>query len=209
MTRIYAIAAAAAIVGLIGGLWYQSRQGSEDAFAACRTTTVAGGAGAIGGPFELVDETGATVTDSTVIDGPSLLYFGYSFCPDVCPLDLSRNVIAVDMLAEQGIDVKPVFISVDPARDTPAHLAEFTDYLHPDLLGLTGSEEQIRAAVQAYRAYYKIHAPEEDAEDFYLVDHSTFTYLVFPETGFAEFFRRELPPEDLAEKAACFVKAAA
>ena len=201
---IYAGAAAVAVVALIGGTYVMTTRGAEDAFAACRVGAVAGAD--VGGPFTLVSETGQTVTDTDVITKPSLIYFGYTFCPDVCPLDTMRNAIAVDILAEQGHDVQPVFITIDPERDTPQVVAEFTDVMHPEMLGLTGSEEQVDAASKAYRTYYKKHPPEDGEDDYYLVDHSTFTYLVMPETGFAEFFRRDTTAEDLAEKVACFVE---
>jgi protein SCO1 len=209
MLRLYAIAAVAAIVGLTGGLWYASRQGTQDAFAACRGTTGAGGAGQIGGPFTLVDETGKTVTDADVITGPTLIYFGYTYCPDVCPMDLARNVQAVEILEQQGKEVTPVFISVDPGRDTPEHLKQFTDYLHPRLLGLSGSDAELRAASQAYRSYYKINVPEDPADkDYYLVDHSTFSYLMFPGRSLADFYRRDLSSEQMAAQMACFIDAA-
>lgn len=184
------------------------RAGNDDPFAQCRAAQVAGGSAQIGGPFELVSETGETVTDTDVIDEPALLYFGYTFCPDVCPLDAARNAEAVDILERQGLRVKPVFISIDPARDTPEVLSEFTDYLHPRMLGLTGSPEQVKAASQSFRTYYQAQPAEEGAEDFYLVDHSTFTYLVLPEQGFVEFFRRDITADQMAETVACFVKAA-
>ena len=159
----------------------------------------------IGGPFTLVSETGMTVTEADVITKPSLVYFGYTYCPDVCPFDAARNSDAVDILTEQGYDVQPVFITVDPERDTVERVAEFTDFMHPDMIGLTGSPEQVRAASQAYKTYYR----KQDGDDqFYLVDHSTFTYLVLPEQGFVEFFRRETTPEEMAESAACFIDAA-
>ncbi len=180
-----------------------------DPFAACRSAAVAGGAGQIGGPFELVSETGETVTDADVIDRPTLIYFGYTFCPDVCPLDTARNAAAVDILEqEEGEIVKPVFISVDPGRDTPEVLAEFTDYLHPRMVGLTGSPEQVKAASQAYRTYYNAQTSEDEDDAFYLVDHSTFTYLTLPDHGFVEFFRREVSAESMAESVACFIEAA-
>lgn len=208
MIRFYAIAACVCVAALLGGLWYYTRVDAEDAFAACRGSAVAGGAGKIGGPFELVDETGATVTDKDVIIGPTLIYFGYTYCPDVCPMDTARNVEAIELLEERDMAVKPVFISIDPERDTPEQLAEFTDYMHPDLLGLTGTPEQVKAASQAYRTYYKKNPPEDGDEDFYLVDHSTFTYLMFPEQGFADFFRRDITPNQMADKVACFIDAA-
>jgi protein SCO1/2 len=206
MLRLYAILAGAAVVGLVGGLWVATSR-TGDALAACRTGTVAGGAGAIGGPFTLIDENGVTVTDRDVITQPSLIYFGYTFCPDVCPLDVDRNAQAVALLDEQGVEVTPIFITVDPARDTAEVVGEFADNFHERMIGLTGTEEQIAAASKAYRTYYR--KQDGDDPDWYLVDHSTMSYLVFPETGFVEFFRRDVPAETVAEQLACFVKAAA
>ncbi len=207
MTRIYAIIAALVVVlGLGVTAWLAlGGSGSDDRFAQCRGGAVAGGAGSVGGPFTLVSETGETVTDAEVIDKPALIYFGYTFCPDVCPIDNARNVAAVDILKERGIDVKPVFITVDPARDTVEVMREFTDAYHPDLLGLTGSEEQIKAAADAYRTFY---SKQDGADpDYYLVDHTTFTYLTLPGYGFAEFFRRDDTPESVADRVQCYVDA--
>ncbi|MCB2103614.1 MAG: SCO family protein, partial [Rhodobacteraceae bacterium] len=116
---------------------------------------------------------------------------------------MGRNVAAIDVLDEMGYDVTPVFISVDPRRDTPEVLKEWTDYLHPRLIGLTGTPEQIRAAANAYKTYYK--APENPEDEYYLVDHMTQTYLMLPAQGFVEFFSRETSPEAMAESVACFV----
>ncbi|MBR9837654.1 MAG: SCO family protein [Rhodobacteraceae bacterium] len=201
MRWIAAAAAALFLVLMMGGVWYWTRPGG-DVFADCRSSAVAGGAGAIGGPFELVNAQGETVTDAEVFTEPSLVYFGYTFCPDVCPFDVSRNAEAVDLLAERGMSVTPVFISIDPERDTPEVVGDFAHNMHEKMIGLTGSPEQVQAASQAYRTYYK----KQDSEDeFYLVDHSTFTYLVLPEQGFVEFFRRDVTPEQMAEKSACFI----
>ena len=205
MTKYTAVLAGLVVIaglGLTG--WFVMTQGSDDRFANCRQSQVSGGAGSIGGPFTLTDQAGNTVTQADVITGPTLLYFGYTFCPDVCPLDNARNAEVADILEERGIDVTPVFISVDPARDTPDVLQSYTENLHPRMIGLTGSEEQIRAATQAYKVYFRIQ-PAED--EFYLVDHSTFTYLVLPEAGFVEFFRRETAPDEMADSIACFVDA--
>lgn len=201
--RTLAVTVAAALVAMIGGLWFslQSRQ-SDDPFAPCRASTVAGGAGALGGPFELVNASGETVTDADVITEPSLLYFGYTFCPDVCPLDVQRNAVAVDVLEDRGITVTPVFISIDPARDTPEVVGDFAANMHERMIGLTGSPEQVKAASQAYRTYYRA---QESDDDYYLVDHSTFSYLVLPEHGFVEFFRRETAPVQMADRIACFI----
>lgn len=202
--RIAVVSGLVAICALIGGIWYATMpvDTSGDKYAQCRTTQVAGGTEQIGGPFTLVNAQGETVTDQDVITKPSLLYFGYTFCPDVCPLDTARNAEAVDVLREQGHDVTPVFITVDPERDTPEVVGDFAANLHEDMIGLTGSDEQVRAASQAYRTYYR-RQPGDD--EYYLVDHSTFSYLVMPEDGFVEFFRRDLSPEAVAERTSCFL----
>ena len=208
MTRLIAIVATAAVILLLGVSYYMTMLGGDDdQFAQCRASSVAGGAGQIGGPFTLVDETGKTVTDKEVVDQPALIYFGYTFCPDVCPLDAARNAEAVEILESRGKMVKPVFISIDPERDTPEMLAEFTDYLHPRMLGLTGSAEQVKAASKAYRTFYQAQKPAEGEEDLYLVDHSTMSYLTLPEHGFVEFFRRDATAEQMADRIQCFIDA--
>jgi protein SCO1 len=205
MTRFYAGAAAAVVVTLIAAtIWFAFLRGADDPYAACRTTSIAGGSASIGGPFTLVDQSGRTVTDADVITKPSLVYFGYTFCPDVCPLDNARNAEAVDILEEMGLEVTPVFISIDPARDTPEVLADFAENLHPRMIGLTGSDAQVKAASQAYRTFYRV---QDSDDEFYLVDHSTFTYLVLPKTGFVEFFRREVTADEMARTVACFIEA--
>jgi len=208
MTRFFALLSGAAAVGLIGFTWVMTNNAANtDKFAQCRSSQVAGGTSQIGGPFTLMDENGNTVTDKDVIDQPTLLYFGYAFCPDVCPLDNARNAETIDVLESRGRIVKPVFISIDPKRDTPEILADFTDNLHERMIGLTGTPEQIKAASKAYRTYFKVNEPEDGDEDYYLIDHSTFTYLVFPEEGFVEFFRRDLEPEKMADQIGCFLDA--
>lgn len=204
MIRLYSFLALGLIAALLGGLGFMvvSGQGQTD-LAQCRATAISGGAGAIGGPFELVDHTGRTVTDADFADRPVLLYFGYTFCPDVCPLDTARNAQAVDLLAERGFDVTPVFVSVDHQRDTQEALAEFVRFMHPDMIGLTGSEEQIRAAAQAYRVYFAKH---DSDDDFYLIDHSTFSYFLLPGHGFVDVIRRDQSPEQVADTLACFIR---
>lgn len=205
MTKTYAILASmtsAAIIAIIAWVVFFSGK-SDDQFADCRATSVAGGTAAIGGPFTLVDQTGRTVTDKDVFTTPSLLYFGYTFCPDVCPLDNARNAEAADILEELGFEVTPVFISVDPKRDTPTVLADFAANMHPRMIALTGTPEQVKAASNAYRTFYQA---QDSGDDYYLINHSTFTYLVLPGTGFAEVFRRELGADQLAEQTACFLE---
>lgn len=183
MDRKLAMIAAAGLVLLLAGTaWMAFRPGAG---GPCPGSSVAGSA--IGGPFTLIDETGQEVTEAEVIDGPALIYFGYTFCPDVCPFDAARNAEAVDILAARGKVVKPVFVSVDPARDTPEVMAEFTDYIHDDMLGLTGSPEQISDAAKAYKVFYR--ARIEDDPDYYFVDHTALSYLMTPENGLLAFFR--------------------
>lgn len=203
MMKVYAGAAVAIVAGLLGGsaYWVYSNQ-SGDVFAQCRGGQVGGGS--IGGPFTLVNGNGETVTDKDVITKPTLVYFGYTFCPDVCPLDNVRNAEAVDILEEMGLDVTPVFISIDPTRDTPEVMAEYTSIMHPKMIGLTGSEEQVKAASLAYKTYYK---KQDAVDDYYLVDHSTFTYLMLPDVGFVDFFKRETTPDEMAQTVACFLGA--
>ncbi len=206
-TRMYAAAAGAVTAAaLLGFAIIPAFRPDRDIFADCRETAVSGGNGAIGGPFSLTDEDMRPVTESDILQKPALVYFGYSFCPDVCPTDLSRNAQAVDALEETGHDVTPVFISVDPVRDTPAVLKEFTDALHPRMIGLTGTAEQISLAAKAYKTIYRV--PEAPDDMNYLVDHMTYTYLMLPSVGFAEFFASEDAADDVAKRAACFIDAA-
>ena len=209
MTKYYAWGAVVAVVLLIVGMVAATMGGwvPDDKYGQCRATKLAGGAGDIGGPFTLVDETGKTVTSEEVISEPSLLYFGYTFCPDVCPLDNARNAEAVEILESRGQMVQPVFISIDPDRDTPEILRDFTDNLHERMLGLTGSPEQVAAASKAYRTYYKKHDPEPGNEEFYLVDHSTWSYLVFPGEGLVGLFKRDETPQTMADRIGCFLEA--
>ncbi len=208
MLRIYAIVAGGLVIAVTAGVFlYTQFAGEPDKYAQCRSTAIAGGASQIGGPFTLVDETGATVTEAEVIDQPALIYFGYTFCPDVCPLDTARNAEAIDILEGRGLMVKPVFISIDPERDTPEVVDAFTANLHERMLGLTGTPEQVRAASRAYRTFYQKQEPAAGEEDYYLVDHSTMSYLVFPEEGFVEVFQRALRPDDLADRIQCFLEA--
>ncbi|NRB18200.1 MAG: SCO family protein [Rhodobacteraceae bacterium] len=203
MNRLYAILASVSVAALVGGAWVMTQGGQQaDRFAQCRSSQIAGGSAQIGGAFELVNARGETVTDKDVITEPSLIYFGYTFCPDVCPMDTARNAEAIDVLAERGQSVTPVFISIDPRRDTPEIVGEFAENLHERMIGLTGSLDQVKAASRAYKTYFKAH-PAED--EYYLVDHSTFSYLVLPEQGFVEFFRRDVEPEEMADKIGCFL----
>jgi protein SCO1/2 len=198
MAKISAIAAAAvtalALAVAVFLVFFNSR--SSD----CSTNSVAGGEATIGGPFTLVNQFGEAVTDKDVITGPTLIYFGYTFCPDVCPLDVARNVEAIDILDERGEQVTPVFITIDPARDTPEELRDFAEVMHEEMIALTGTEEQIATVAKSYRTYY---AKVGDGPD-YLMDHLTYSYLMSPD-GFLDFFRRDMTPEGMAETISCYI----
>ncbi len=203
MSRIAALFAGTALVALVAGVWYVTAPGGgDDIFAECRSSQIAGGSETIGGDFTLVNAEGETVTNEDVITTPSLVYFGYTFCPDVCPIDVARNAQAVDILEERGIEATPVFISIDPARDTPEVVGDYAANMHERMIGLTGSPEQVKAASDAYRTYYKA---QQTGDEYYLVDHSTFSYLVLPEHGFVDYFRRDLSADEVADRVGCFV----
>ncbi len=199
MVKIWTLLVALTLAAIGGVFWYMNR-------SECTVALDKNAAMAIGGPLELIDENGTPVTDADMFTKPTLLYFGYTFCPDVCPLDNARNAEALDLLLAEGYDAQMAMITIDPERDTPEALREFTDYLHERMTGYTGTPEQIKAASLAYKTYYA-KEPNGDPE-YYLMDHSTFTYLVLPEHGFVEFFRRDETPENMAERVACFIDAA-
>jgi protein SCO1 len=201
MSRYAALTAAAAIAVLLGGTTLCVTLSARGDANDCRGGQVAGN---LGGPFTLVDQTGKTVTDKDVIARPALIYFGYTFCPDICPLDNARNAEAVDLLAEQGFDVTPVFITIDPARDTTEVMADYAANMHPKMIALTGTPEQVDVASKAYRTYY---SKQETGDEFYLMDHTTFTYFVLPGSGFADVFEREMTAPQMAERVSCFLKA--
>lgn len=190
------LAALCVSVALITGVYFAFfRQGYD-----CAPKGVVAGNATIGGPFELVTHKGQTVTEHDVINGLTLVYFGYTFCPDICPFDMARNIEAMDILAHQGLDVTPVFITIDPARDTPQALSDYVDVMHSDMIALTGTPAQIDGAAKAYKAFYNKAGDGEN----YLMDHSTFTYLMSPD-GFLDFFRRDTSADDMAKKITCFV----
>ncbi|MGG5886090.1 SCO family protein [Falsiroseomonas sp. HC035] len=152
---------------------------------------------ALGGPFSLVDQSGKPVTEADFAGRFLLVYFGFTYCPDVCPTELGTIATAIDALEEQGAQVTPMLITIDPERDTPEALADYVSRFHPRMVGLTGSPEQVAAAARAYRVYYaKAQRPEMSA---YLMDHSSFIYLVGPDGRVRTLFRPETTPEAIAQ----------
>jgi len=151
----------------------------------------------MGGPFTLVNTAGETVTEASFRGRWMVVYFGYTFCPDVCPTELQTISAALDRLGPLAARVVPVFITIDPERDTVAALAEYTKLFDERLVGLTGSKEQIAAAAKSYRVYYA-RAKAKDNSD-YLMDHSSFIYLVGPDGGFRALFRHGIAVQELAD----------
>lgn len=196
---------ATAIVVLVAGTAYLTLGKNGNSYAQCSTSTVAGGMDNFGTSFTLTNQDGARVSDQDVFSKPSLVYFGYTFCPDVCPLDSARNAEAAEILKNRGMDLQTVFITVDPRRDTPEVLADFTDAFSDDMIGLTGSDDEIAAVNKGWRNYFKLNDEEDD--EYYLVDHMTNTYLVMPGNETVEFFARDEPAEQLADRSACFIDA--
>ena len=163
----------------------------------------------IGGAFSLVNQDGKTVTEADFAGKPMLVFFGFTYCPDVCPLSLDLLGAALDKLAETAPEkaarLQPIFISVDPARDTPAQMKDYLSYFHPSLTGLTGSREQIDAVKKAFRVY-AARAKDTDANGHYNVDHSSLFYLMDGDNRYLAHFTHNLTPAQLAAGLAAKLK---
>ena len=151
----------------------------------------------IGGSFALTDQNGVHRTDTAFRGKLMLVYFGFTYCPDICPTDLQQMGLAVDQLGSDGEMVQPVFITVDPARDTAEHLRDYMPLFHPRFVGLTGDPAAIGQAARAYRVYYE-KIGREDKSD-YTVDHSVFIYLMDRDGRYLGFFPPGTSAEHLAE----------
>ncbi|WP_085034382.1 SCO family protein [Ensifer aridi] len=137
----------------------------------------------IGGPFSLIAPDGTTVTDTSFRGKWMLVFFGYTHCPDTCPTTLSEIALALDRLGPDAAKVQPVFITVDPERDTPDVIGKYAGAIDRRILGLSGSQQQIAAVAQEYGAYSERHPSEGDPDD-YVVHHSTYIYVMDPQGRF-------------------------
>ena len=153
----------------------------------------------IGGPFALVDQNGETRTDGDFRGRYMLIYFGYAFCPDICPTALSDMLIALNEIGPAGKDVQPIFITVDPARDTPQALKSYVANFDPRLIALTGTPAQITAVAKAYRVYYAKVENEERPESYYM-DHSSIIYLMDPDGRYVTHFNHNTAPAAMTER---------
>ena len=152
----------------------------------------------VGGPFELTDHNGNMVTDQTYRGRMMLIYFGFTYCPDACPTALGVMSAALDKLDMAADRVVPILITVDPERDTPQVLKDYVSNFHPQMVGLTGTPEQIAQVAKAYRVYYQ-KAPGATAED-YLMDHTLMIYLMNGEGKFVKHFSPEATPDQIADE---------
>ncbi len=156
-------------------------------------------ASVIGGPFQLTDGAGKTVTNRSFHGKYLLVYFGYTFCPDVCPTTLNTIAGAMDALGAKADQVQPLFITVDPARDTAPVVQQYAAAFSPRIDGLTGTPDQIAAVAHEYRVYYAKHVTGPAAND-YTMDHSSVIYLMAPNGQFDAVIRAdETAPEMAAD----------
>jgi protein SCO1/2 len=151
----------------------------------------------VGGPFSLIDGDRGPVTDQTWHGKYLLVYFGYTFCPDVCPTTLSNVADALDRLGPKADRLQPLFITVDPKRDTPAVVKQYAAAFGSRIVGLTGTPEQIAAAAKAYRVYYAEHRTGPGPDD-YSMDHSSVLYLMGPDGRFIAPVRADQTGAEMA-----------
>jgi protein SCO1/2 len=209
--RSVALGVASVLLLAWGGLWVADEAGNSFARQAIAragaVVGLGGGGGAdlssvagvpIGGGFHLVDQTGTPVTDATYAGRWRLMYFGYTFCPDVCPTELQTIAAAIDKLGPAGREVVPMFVSVDPARDTPAVMAKYVKLFSNRFVGLTGTPQQIADVAHAFRVYYA-REPAKPGEA-YAVDHSSFVYLMDPKGRLAALFNQDTSADDMAAR---------
>jgi cytochrome oxidase Cu insertion factor (SCO1/SenC/PrrC family) len=152
----------------------------------------------VGGAFSMVSHTGAAVTDKAFLGRPTLLFFGFTFCPDVCPTELQVITAALDQLGEKGKDIQPLFVSIDPARDTPQVMADYVGNFGPRWTGLTGTAEQVAGIARAYKVYFARQENTSSPAD-YLMDHSSIIYLMGADGRFLRHFSYTTDAKSLAD----------
>ncbi len=190
--KIIIIASLLVAVLLVGFTTYQMRTSQGP---IVRTS----GAALIGGNFELLNHDGKTITNKDFHGKYMLIYFGYTFCPDVCPTELQVMTGALELLGDKAKNIQPVFVSVDPERDTPAVMKDYVSNFYPGMIGLTGSAEQISKVAKLYRVYYSKAAEKDAPADEYAMDHSSIVYLMGPDGSFVKHFSYGTDSEKLAK----------
>lgn len=192
LVLLFAAVCVALALGLVAGRWLLPEQQSTGT-----------GVAQIGGPFTLVDHTGRQVTQADFSDRHLLIYFGYTYCPDVCPTELQVMTEALDLLGEDASEIRPLFITVDPERDTVPAMADYVAHFYDSFVGLTGSPEQVAAAAKAYRVYFAKGPRDEDG--VYLMDHSSFVYLMGRDGAYLAHFGPGTAPQAMADKIRSFL----
>lgn len=193
--------AAALFIVVGGGLYYffskeKKRLETEKEAEANRGY----GKPVVGGPFNLVDDDGKPFTDNNLLGKWSVLYFGFTHCPDICPDELDKLGVWLDSLKKKhGIELQPIFVTCDPARDSPEVMKEYLKDFHPDLKGLTGTYDEVKSACKQYRVYFSTPPHVKPGQD-YLVDHSIFFYLMDPEGQFVEAMGRNYDEKSGVDK---------
>jgi protein SCO1/2 len=192
--RLIAFVIAGFLIGAIAGagvLLVANPQGGQPVQSS--------GAALIGGPFSLVGADGKPVTDRDFRGRYMLIFFGFTHCPDICPAELQVIAQALEQLGDKAKTVVPIFITLDPERDTPEAMANYVKSFGPNFVGLTGSPEAIAAAAKAYRVAYSKVENKDSAGD-YSVDHSALVYLMDPEGRYVTHFSYGLSADQMAEK---------
>ncbi|KAK9447587.1 SCO1/SenC-domain-containing protein [Limtongia smithiae] len=194
------------LLGLAMLISYRRRvQKAVDAFKEERERESFGKA-LIGGPFQLTDQNGNLFTEDDLKNKFSLIYFGFTLCPDICPEELDKMAIIVNKLKEQNVEIQPIFITCDPLRDTPNVVKKYLEEFEiPGIVGLTGTYEEIEHTCKAYRVYFST-PPEITPGQDYIVDHSIFFYLMDPEGEFVKVYGRRYEAPDAALEIAEEVK---
>lgn len=194
MNRRFVLLAALLLALLVAGTLVLWPRGTADA----ESPPLAGAT--IGGPFNLVDQNGQPYGDRNLKGRYALVYFGYSYCPDVCPTDLARMMQGLKLFeasdADRAAKVQPVFITIDPARDTPPVVKQFVSAFHPRLIGLTGDQAAVDQALKSYRIYARKTGPEDTGD--YLMDHSANGYLFDTEGQPMVLFAQSDTPQAIA-----------
>jgi protein SCO1/2 len=200
--RILTVSAVGVILGS-GVAWYQVR--SENAAlpqiepaAGKHSGTHAATETPVGGSFSLTDHNGVAVTEKTY-PGYKLMFFGFTHCPDICPLGLQKMSATLEALGEDGKDITPIFVTIDPARDTPDVLKSYLSVYDERLVGLTGTEEQVKAVSESFRVY-SAKVQTGDHAGHYSVDHSGFTYLLRDDGTMVTVFGGDDKPSEIAKE---------
>ena len=153
----------------------------------------------IGGDFVLTDHNSNRFSSDMMKGKFSLVYFGFTFCPDICPTSLQKLTHVLSVLGKYQIDVLPIFITVDPVRDTPDILKEYLSHFHSKFVGLTGSKEKIREVANLYKVFYAIAEGATEKNDKYMLDHSSFVYLMNKNGKYMKHFYMNSKPEEIIE----------